>query len=388
MSHLMPAYNRQPVAFTKGEGVWLWDEQGKKYLDGLAGIAVCSLGHSHPKITEVIQQQAAQLMHVSNGFQIPEQEQLAGQLAELSGLDQAFFANSGAEANEAAIKIARLFGQKKGIDNPVIITMQKSFHGRTMACITASGNINIQKGFQPLMPGFIYAPFGDSGVLEKIVKANANVVAIMAEPVQGEGGVHVPPADFLDQIRRICDDNDLLMILDEIQSGVGRTGKMFGFQHSNSVPDVMTLAKALGNGFPVGACLARGKAADLLTVGTHGTTYGGNPLACRVASMVLETMISDKVIENGAEVGQYLQEQLRAKFAGNDKVVDVRGQGLWIGIEMHKPCAALRAAAMVEGLVFNVTAGNTIRLAPPLILTKTEADLMVSILEKIIGDFN
>jgi acetylornithine/N-succinyldiaminopimelate aminotransferase len=382
---LMNTYGERAITLVKGEGMHLWDDQGRRYLDALSGIAVCALGHCHPAFTQAITEQAQTLVHVSNLYNIQPQQKLAEQLCQASGMEKVFFSNSGAEANEAAIKIARKYGNDKGIENPTIITMGGSFHGRTMATLSATGNPKVHQGFQPLVSGFLQATYDDVDAIKLLAEQHRNIVAILVEPVQGEGGVHVPSSDYLNQLRDLCDQHDWLLMLDEIQTGNGRTGKYFAFQHNGIKPDVVTTAKGLGNGLPIGACLAQGKAADVLQPGNHGSTFGGNPLVCHGASAVVDTLVNDKLIENAASQGQYLQEQFTKALAGNDKVSDIRGLGLMTGIELTQDCPELVAKAFEDGLLINVTAGNTIRLLPPLILSQSDADIIVEKVSALIN---
>jgi acetylornithine aminotransferase len=383
----MSTYNRLPVQFQRGEGIWLWDNENRQYLDALSGIAVCGLGHAHPVVTLAISEQAGQLVHTSNLYGIALQEQLADRLCTLSGMDRVFFSNSGAEANEAAIKIARLYGHSKGIDSPAIIVMENSFHGRTLATLTASGNRKVQAGFEPLVQGFIRVPYNDLDAIRKVAANSQDVAAILLEPIQGEGGINIPDAGYLDGIRSICDDNHWLMMLDEIQTGMGRTGKWFAWQHSNALPDVATLAKALGNGVPVGACLARGKAADMMQPGSHGTTFGGNPLACRAAIAVLESLEQEQCVANAAKLGAQMLAGFSSILADLDAVTDIRGLGLMIGIELDRPCGELVSKAVEQGLLINVTADRVIRLLPPLILTDKQADIIVEHVSNLVREF-
>ncbi len=386
--HLMNTYGRLPVTFQKGEGALLYDEKGTTYLDALAGIAVCGLGHSHPQITKAICDQASKLMHTTNIYGIEQQSTLADSLCEKSGMDKVFFSNSGAEANEAAIKIARLYGNSKNIENPTIIVMETSFHGRTLATLTATGNRKIQAGFEPLVQGFVRAPYNDLEAIKNIADNNKNVVAVLVEPIQGEGGINIPDAEYLTGIRQICDDNNWLMMLDEIQTGMCRTGKWFAFQHSeNAKPDVMTLAKALGNGMPIGACLASGNAANVLQPGNHGSTFGGNPLACRVANEVINILTTEKLADRAAQLG----ETMFAKFTDNlstlDGVTEIRSAGMMFAIQLDKPCAELVTLALEQHLLINVTAESVIRLLPPLIITDEQADNIVEKITKIVTQF-
>ena len=381
---LMTTYAPLPITFTKGEGVYLWDNTGKQYLDALAGIAVCSLGHAHPAVAEAIAEQANTLIHTSNLYQIEHQIELGNTLCKRSGLDKVFFSNSGAEANEAAIKLARLYGKQQGIERPNIIVACGSFHGRTLATLSATGNRKVQAGFSPLVDGFVRVNYNDVAAVEKVAESNPDVVAILVEPIQGEGGVIIPDADYLKQLREICDANNWLLMLDEIQTGVGRTGEWFAFQHTDIKPDVMTLAKAIGNGVPIGACLAGGKAASVFTPGTHGSTFGGNPLATRAALTVLDIIKKDKSIDNAKTMGEYFISEFTAQLSSAKNVKEVRGLGLMIGIELTHDCGELVAAATEEGLLINVTAGNTVRLLPPLVINKEQADEVIKIVTNLI----
>ncbi len=383
----MPTYGRLPITFEKGEGVWLWDQQNKRYLDALSGIAVCNLGHAHPAIHDAICQQSKKLLHTSNLYGIAAQEKLAKLLIEKSGMDNVFFGNSGAEANEAAIKIARLYGHQQGVEKPCIIVMEKSFHGRTLATLSATGNAKIQDGFSPLVEGFIHIPYNDIGALTKTIEQNNNVVAVFVEPVQGEGGVNIPAPDYLNNIRELCDKHKLLMMLDEIQTGIGRTGKFLAYQHNDITPDVCTIAKALGNGVPIGACLAKGKAASVLTAGKHGSTFGGNPLACSAAVAVLETLAADDIIEQAEAKGSQLCNILSEKLKDSPAVSNIRNKGLMIGIDLDRPCLALVEIAQQKGLLINVTAERTIRLLPPLIINAQQINLLAETLSDIILEF-
>ncbi len=386
-SHLMNNYAPLPVSFSKGEGIWLEDNKGERYLDALSGIAVCGLGHAHPKVAAAISHQASRLIHTSNVYQIELQEQLAEQLCELSSMDKVFFGNSGAEANEAAIKLARLHARRKGIETPTIVVMEGSFHGRTMATLSATGNDKVKVGFEPLVQAFVQIPFNDIDALKAVAAQNSNIVAVMCEPVQGEGGVNIPSAGFLTAIRRVCDQHNWLMMLDEIQTGMGRTGEWFACQHENVLPDVMTLAKALGNGVPIGACLARGQAACLFTPGSHGSTFGGNPLACSVGLAVIKTLQANNLIDQAKMQGKYLLQAFQKSLEGVSGVVEIRGKGMMLGIELDKPCAELVQLALDQKLLINVTVMNTIRLLPPLITSQEECDQIVGILTPIIRSF-
>ena len=382
---LMNNYSRLSVAFERGEGAWLYDQQGNKFLDALSGIAVCGLGHAHPKVTAAISEQAAKLIHTSNLYTIPLQTELAQRLTDLSGMDNVFFCNSGAEANEAAIKLARLYGNKRGIDTPSIIVMEQSFHGRTMATLTATGNRKVQAGFEPLVGGFVRAPFDDIDAIRAIASNNSNVVAILVEPIQGESGVQVPADDYLNQLRQICDDNNWLLMLDEVQTGNGRTGSYFAYQQNNIQPDVVTTAKGLGNGVPIGACLAHGEAADIIQPGHHGSTFGGNPLACAAALAVVDTIESDNLCGRAAELGDWMRDAFAKEFEGADYVKQIRGKGLMIGIELNQPVSELAVLAKVKGILLNVTGdGKIVRLLPPLILSDSEASLIVGVVSKLI----
>ncbi len=382
----MANYAPLPIAFERGEGVWLYDTSGEAYLDALGGIAVCALGHAHPVVAAAIADQAQTLIHTSNIYQVSHQRLLADKLIALSGMDNAFFSNSGAEANEAAIKLTRLYARRKQIDKPKVIVMEGSFHGRTLATLSATGNNKVQVGFEPLVDGFIRVPFGDVESL-KSLSLDADVVAVMFEPIQGEGGINIPPDGFLKQVRSLCDTNQWLMILDEIQTGMGRTGQWFAGQHEDIVPDIMTLAKALGNGVPIGACLARGQAAELFAPGSHGSTYGGNPLVCRTALTVIDVIEQDQLVTQAHDQGLYLKQQFEASLAGVASVVSIRGRGMMIGIELDRPCAELVGKALERKLLINVTAGQTIRLLPPLITSQKECDQIVSIVTDLIKAF-
>ncbi|EGG99266.1 Acetylornithine aminotransferase [gamma proteobacterium IMCC2047] len=381
---LMDTYKRADTAFEMGQGAWLFDTNGNKYLDLLSGIAVCGLGHSHPAVTHAIRDQAGRLLHTSNLYEIPLQTELANRLTKVSGMDKVFFCNSGAEANEAAIKLARLYGHKQGINTPNIIVVDSAFHGRTMATLTATGNRKAQAGFEPLVNGFIRAPYDDIDAIKTIAGNTPDVVAIFVEPIQGEGGVHVPAENYLNELRTLCDENNWLLMLDEVQTGNGRTGKYFAYQHNNILPDVVTTAKGLGNGVPIGACLAQGKAASVLQAGTHGSTFGGNPLVCAAALATVDTLIHDKLIERAESLGQRMLDGLKARLADADYITDIRGKGLMIGIELNEPCTELVMLAKAKGLLINVTANSVIRLLPPLILTDEEADLAVEAICKLI----
>ena len=383
----MNTYARLPVAFTRGEGVWLWDEQGKRYLDAVAGVAVNGLGHAHPKLAQAICEQAKTLIHASNLYQIPKQEQLGTKLAQLAGMDKVFFCNSGAEANEAAIKLARLYGHNKGIDRPAIIVMEKSFHGRTMATLTATGSRKVQAGFEPLVSGFVRVPYNDIASINQIAAHNQNIVAILVEAVQGEGGIQIPQPAYLQELRRICDSHGWLLMLDEVQTGIGRTGTMFAFQQTGIVPDIMTLAKALGSGVPIGACLAKGIAAEVFKPGNHGSTFGGNPLACAAALATLEAVEEQNLCQQAIEIGTLIRDGLSNQLADTTGVVQVRGVGLMIGVELDRPCGDLVKLALEQGLIINVTADSVVRLLPPLVMKRDEAQQVVDMLAPLIKDF-
>jgi acetylornithine aminotransferase len=386
-THLMNTYARQPVAFVRGEGAYLWDESGKRYLDAVAGVAVNGLGHAHPNLVKAISEQAASLIHTSNLYHIPKQEELADRLCALSGMDKAFFCNSGCEANEAAIKLARLYGHGKGVEVPTIIVMEKSFHGRTMATLTASGNRKIQAGFEPLLSGFARVPFNDIEAIRQVAEHNKSVVAVLLEVVQGEGGINVLPSEFLAELRQICDAHGWLLMLDEVQTGIGRTGTWFGFQHSGVVPDVIALAKGLGSGMPIGACLARGAAADVFQPGNHGSTFGGNPLACAVALATLATIEEDNLLENVRVRGEAIRNGLRQALASLPGVVEIRGEGMMIGIELDRPCAELVGVARDAGVLINVTADKVIRLVPPLIYGDAEVNVLVAAVSSVVKNY-
>ena len=382
--HLMKTYAPLNVTFEHGEGVTLWDTNKQPYLDALCGIAVCGLGHAHPAITKTISEQASKLLHTSNLYKIGNQEHLADQLCELSNMSRVFFSNSGAEANEAAIKIARLYGHQKKIKNPNIIVMENSFHGRTMATLSATGNRKVQAGFEPLVQGFVRAPYNDVDAIKNIADNNNDVVAILVEPVQGESGVNVPDKNYLNQLREICDQNDWLLMLDEIQTGMGRTGQWFAFQHNQIQPDVMTLAKALGNGVPIGACLANEKAGEIMQPGNHGSTFGGNPLMCATASTVIDTIKAENLVDNARELGKYLLDGFTEKLSQINGVTEVRGLGLMIGIELENDCTELVQLALDKKLLINVAGGNVIRLLPPLIINQQHADTIIDIVSDLV----
>lgn len=387
MRHVMKTYGRKSIAFSRGDGAWLYDTSDKRYLDALCGIAVTSLGHNHPQVTRAIQEQASTLIHCSNLYQIPQQEALAIKLCELAQMESVFFSNSGAEANEAAIKLARLFGHNKGIHNPVIIVTNQSFHGRTMATLSATGNRKVQAGFEPLLSGFARVPYDDTDAIRQVAENNKNVVAIFIEPIQGEGGIQIPHPQYLNELRDIADQEDWLLIVDEVQTGMGRTGAWFAHQHNNILPDVMTLAKALGNGTPVGACLARGKAAEILSPGTHGSTFGGNPLVSRAALATIEAIESGELVDRATLIGNKIAENLKSTLQHESSVIDIRNKGLMIGIELDRACTPIVDLALDAGLLLNVTAEKVIRLLPPLILDTDQINFLVTTITTIIKEF-
>jgi len=388
-SAVMPVYyNRLPVAFERGQGAWLWDTEGNQYLDALSGIAVCSLGHAHPAVTHTITEQSQKLLHTSNTFQIPWQEKLAAALTRVANMEQAYFGNSGAEANEAAIKITRAYAHKNNIERPVVVTMLNAFHGRSMATLSASGSERLQMGFEPLVETFIHVPVNDIAALETTVKEYKDrIIAIMLEPIQGDGGIQVASLDYLKTIRELCDRNDWLMILDEIQTGMSRTGKWFAYQHTNFLPDVVTVAKALANGIPIGGCMTRGKANNLFSPGKHGSTFGGNPFACAVAHTVIKTMEEENIPEAAAEIGDYLQNGFKEALAHNQHVVAIRGKGLMIGIELDTPARDLPKLGLDYRILFNIVADRIIRILPPLTLKREEADEIILRIKKTIEAF-
>ncbi len=387
--HLMNTYARQPITFVKGEGVWLFDADGNRYLDALAGVAVNGLGHAHPKLVKAISEQAAKLIHVSNVYHISEQERLADKLCEIAGMDRVFFCNSGCEANEASIKLARLYGHNKGIKSPEIIVMEKSFHGRTLATLSATGNRKTQAGFEPLVSGFVRVPFDDVEAVRQVAAHNKNVVAILVEPVQGEGGINIPhdASGYLEQLRKICDDNGWLLMLDEVQTGIGRTGTWFAFQHTSIVPDVMSLAKGLGSGVPIGACVAKGVAAETFTYGKHGSTFGGNPLATAAGFATLQIIEEENLRAHAEKMGDVICNGLRTALKEVVGVNVIRNAGLMIGVELDRSCGDLVKRALAEKLLINVTADNVVRLLPPLVINQGEAEQLVAILSKLIKQF-
>jgi acetylornithine aminotransferase len=385
-SHLMHTYSPQPVAFARGDGAWLWDTAGKKYLDALAGIAVNGLGHAHPVLTKAIADQAAKLIHTSNLFEVPEQEALAAKLCAISGMDNVFFGNSGAEANECAIKLARLHGHHKGIENAQIVVMEKAWHGRTLATLSATGSRKAQAGFEPLMGGFIRVPYNDLGAIERVAD-NPSIVAVLMEVLQGEGGINVADFDYVRKLREICDRKGWFLMIDEVQSGMGRTGKWLAHQWTGVVPDVITLAKGLASGVPVGACLARGEAAKVFKPGNHGTTFGGGPLVSVAGLTTLQVIEKDGLLKHAADMGALLMAELRKGFAGVAGVREVRGEGLMVGVELDRPCGDVVKRALAAGLVTNVTADKVIRLLPPLVIKEAEVRQLAAILVPVVKDF-
>ena len=387
MSHVMNTYARLPVAFERGDGAWLWDAGGKRYLDALAGIAVCGVGHNHPRLTAVLSDQIGKLIHTSNLYGITLQEELGDRLAEISGMDSVFFCNSGCEANEAAIKLARYYGHQKNVESPAVVVMEKAFHGRTIATLSATGSRKVQAGFEPLVAGFVRVPFDDLAAVKRVAENNRSVVAILVELIQGEGGINVCHGDYLHGLREICNAHQWLLMLDEVQSGTGRTGTWFAYQHSGVNPDVVTLAKGLGNGVPIGACLAAGHAAKLFKLGSHGSTFGGNPLACAAALTTLRIIEDDSLMKHAVDMGEFIRAGFAARLAGQPGVTEIRGMGLMIGIELARPCGELVQQALDAGLLINVTADNVVRLLPPLIFTREHAELLLETLTPLILGF-
>lgn len=377
MQHVMPTYGRQPITFSHGEGAWMWDSNGKRYLDALCGIAVTGLGHAHPRIQAALSEQAGRLIHSSNLYRIKAQEQLAERLCGLAAMDNVFFCNSGAEANEAAIKIARLYGHRKNVSKPSIVVMEQSFHGRTMATLSATGSRKVQAGFEPLLAGFARVPYNDVDAVELAAANNTDIVAILVEPVQGEGGINIPDDSYLPALRELCDRNNWLLMLDEVQSGMGRSGAWFAHQLCGIKPDVMTLAKGLGNGFPIGACLARGDAADVPQPGSHGSTFGGNPLASVAALTTLSIIEEENLLPRAKALGDEIIRALSVKLADTPGVRQFRNKGLMIAIELEQPCGELVARGLEAGLLVNVTADKVLRLLPPLILTDEQVQILV-----------
>ena len=385
--HLMNTYKPLPVNFDRGEGPYLFDDKGEQYLDALCGIAVCGLGHAHPAVSKAVCEQSKRLLHTSNLYQIGQQEKLADALCNVAGMDRVFFGNSGAEANEAALKLARLYGHQKGIDSPQVIVTEGSFHGRTLATLTATGNRKIQAGFEPLVPGFLRAPYNDLQAIRTIASNSPNVVAILVEPITGEGGIRIPDDDYLSELRALCDEHDWLLMLDEIQTGMGRTGRWFAHQHADIQPDVMTLAKALGNGVPIGACLALGAAADVFKPGNHGSTFGGNPLSTSAALAVLQSIQEDDLVNRAEQLGTRMLDGFKTRLGDAEGVVSIRGRGLMLGIELDRPFGELMQRALDRKLLINVTADTVVRLLPPLILTDAQADEIVTDVSQLILEF-
>ncbi|MBI5901027.1 MAG: aspartate aminotransferase family protein [Rhodocyclales bacterium] len=387
MPHLMNTYGRLPVAFTHGEGCRLVDEQGKSYLDALGGIAVNTLGHNHPRLVQALAAQVGRLIHVSNIYRVAEAEAASDRLAALSRMDEVFFCNSGCEANEAAIKLARMYGHQQGVDQPAIIVMEHAFHGRTLATLSATGNRKVQAGFEPLVAGFVRVPFDDFAAIEQVAAHNPNIVAVLFEPIQGEGGINIAHRDYLRALRKLCDERKWLFMVDEVQCGIGRTGTWFAHQHAGIIPDVMTLAKGLGSGVPIGACLAAGRATGVFKPGNHGSTFGGNPLACVAALTTLDVIESDGLMARAIALGDAIRGGLRKALDGNPGVVDIRGDGLMIGVELDRPCGDLVKQALAAGLLINVTADKVVRLLPPLVMSDAEAGELVAQLGNLIKDF-
>lgn len=387
MSYVMNTYARQPIGFVKGEGAWLIDDKGKRYLDAVSGVAVTSVGHAHPKVVEAICEQAKNLLHTSNLYQIFRQEELAERIAKLSGMDEVFFCNSGAEANEAAIKIARLYGHKAGVENPHIIVMEKAWHGRTLATLSATGSRKAQAGFEPLMDGFVRVPYNDAAAAQQIAKNQSNVVAILVEVMQGEAGVVMADLEYIRTLRAICDKQEWLLMIDEVQCGVGRTGKWFGFQHADVMPDVITLAKGLGSGVPIGACVAAGRAAGVFGPGNHGSTFGGGPLVCAASLATLKIIEDDGLLEKSTQTGDWIRAQLGERLTGVAGVQEIRGRGMMMGIELDRPCADIVRRAREQSLLVNVTGENVVRLLPALNFSAVEAEQLVSTLAPIIQEF-
>ena len=384
---LITTYNPLPISFTHGEGIWLYDEKGDAYLDSFSGIAVCGLGHAHPDVTRTIQQQAGKLLHTSNAFHIREQELLAEKLTAMAGMEQVFFGNSGAEANESAIKLSRLYGHKKNIETPSIIVMEGAFHGRTMATLTASGSRKVQAGFEPLVPGFIRAPFNDIDAIRTIAANREDIVAIMLEPIQGEGGILVADETYLRAVAALCEQHEWLLILDEIQTGNGRTGKLFSYMDIGIKPDIVTTAKGLGNGMPISACLMNNRACNLFKPGNHGSTFGGNPLACATALTVLDVISRDKLCERVAHNSIALKENLMHELGDHPNVRSIRGKGYMLGIELDRPANELKLIGLTNGILLNITAESVIRVMPPLIISESEIEMMVTKLVKTVNQF-
>ncbi|OGA03711.1 MAG: acetylornithine aminotransferase [Betaproteobacteria bacterium RIFCSPLOWO2_02_FULL_62_17] len=387
MSHVMNTYSRLPLCFVRGEGVWLWDESGKRYLDALAGIAVNTLGHAHPKLVRALGEQISSVIHTSNLYRIAKQEALADKLAAISGMDKSFFCNSGCEANEAAIKLARLHGHRSGVESPAIMVMEQAFHGRTLATLSATGNRKVQAGFEPLVGGFVRVPFNDLETVRQIGEHDRSVVAVLVEPIQGEGGINVSTIEYLRGLREVCDKHGWLLMLDEVQCGIGRSGKWFVYQHAGILPDVMTLAKGLASGVPIGVCLARGAAAEVFKPGNHGSTFGGNPLASAAALATLSIIEEEGLIANAIEMGALICDGIADGLKGNTGVRAIRGRGLMIGVELDRACGDLVTRALERQLLINVTVDNVVRLLPPLTINRDEAGQIVSILVPLIREF-
>ncbi len=383
-NHLMNTYATLPVAFERGEGAWLWDENGKRYLDAISGLGVCALGHAHPEVTRVISDQAGKLIHTANLVRIPWQEKLADALVEITGMDRVFVANSGTEAIECALKITRIIGHQRGFNNPGVIVMENSFHGRSLAALSATGSRKVQAGFEPLVSGFLRVPYADSDAVAKIAGNSNEVMAVLVEPIQGEAGIMVPESGYLETLRAICDEKGWLLIFDEIQSGLCRTGKWYAHQHEDVQPDILTTAKALANGFPIGACVASGAAADAFSPGRHGSTFGGNPLASRTACTVLDIMQSENLNARVEQTGEKMFEAFRSRLQDHPAVKDIRGRGLMIGIELNQDVNQLKTAALDQGLLLNVTRDSVVRLLPPLIIDEAQADQIVDTVCKLI----
>jgi len=386
-SHVMNTYGRLPIAMSHGEGIWVWDTEGRKYLDGLGGVAVNTLGHAHPKLVPALQEQVAKMIHCSNYFQIPNQEALGTKLAEISGLTNAFFCSTGLEANECAIKLARKFGHDKGIERPEIVVYEHAFHGRSIATLSATGNVKVQKGFAPLTEGFIRVPLNDIEALKRATEGNPNVVAVFLETIQGEAGIVPMRWDYLRQVRALCDQQDWLMMVDEVQCGMGRTGKWFAHQWAGIKPDVMPLAKGLGSGVPIGAVVAGPRAANIFQPGNHGSTFGGNPLATRAGLETIRIMEEEGIVEHAAQVGDYLKQALQTAFAGMPAVREVRGQGLMLGIVLDRSCGDLQWKLAQAGLLVSIQADSVIRLVPPLIITEAECDQLIALLAPVLKEF-
>ena len=387
MSYLMNTYSRQPIGFVKGEGAWLWDDQGKRYLDCVSGVAVASVGHAHPTVTNAICEQAKSVLHTSNLYRIFRQEELAERICKLAGMDEVFFCNSGAEANEAAIKLARLYGHKSGVENSHIIVMEKAWHGRTLATLSATGSRKAQAGFEPLMDGFVRVPYNDADAVRQIASRQSNVVAVLVEVLQGEAGVIMADMEYLRTLRKICDEQQWLFMIDEVQCGIGRTGKWFGFQHAEVKPDVITLAKGLGSGVPIGACLAAGRATGVFGPGNHGSTFGGGPLVCAASLATLQAIEEEKLLEKATQTGEWIRGELRTQLKGVSGVKDIRGLGMMMGIELDRPCGDIVKRALAQGMLVNVTGDTVVRLLPPLIFTAAQAEQLVNTLVPIIKDF-